>query len=237
MSDSPARSRRVPRPALLAGVVVLAVSGLTLVTVAATRDPAEPPESTAAPATAPATLPATAAPATSRGELTTGPLMDTSAPTHVSIPDLRVSVPLIGLGRRSDGTMEVPGDAVSVGWYTKAPTPGSLGPAVLAGHVDFHKKAGSFARLGTLRAGADVVIDRADGSVATFTVTKVERYPKNRFPTEAVYGAIDHAGLRLITCGGEFDRSAGHYRDNVVAYATLTRPAPAAADQVPQNVR
>jgi len=25
--------------------------------------------------------------------------------------------------------------------------------------------------------------------------------------------------LRLITCGGGFDRSTGHYRDNVIVYA------------------
>ena len=45
------------------------------------------------------------------------------------------------------------------------------------------------------------------------------RYPKNRFPAEKVYGAIDHAGLRLITCGGDFDPRSGHYEDNVVAIA------------------
>ena len=41
------------------------------------------------------------------------------------------------------------------------------------------------------------------------------------FPTERVYGDIDHAGLRLITCGGEFDRAARSYRENVVVYAGL----------------
>jgi hypothetical protein len=30
-----------------------------------------------------------------------------------------------------------------------------------------------------------------------------------------------HAGLRLITCGGTFDRSTGHYRSNVVVHARL----------------
>ena len=49
----------------------------------------------------------------------------------------------------------------------------------------------------------------------------VRRYPKDHFPTQLVYGNTDHAALRLITCGGSFDFSTGHYLDNVVVFATL----------------
>jgi Sortase domain len=161
------------------------------------------------------------------GVLTTGPLMATSAPTRVSIPALKVAVPVIGLGQQADGSMAVPGDAKTVGWYTKAPTPGALGPAVLAGHVDFKKRPGTFARLSTLKSGDTVTVEREDGSMAMFAVTKVERYPKDRFPSDAVYGAINFAGLRLITCGGDFDSTAGHYEDNIVVYAALRMAHPA----------
>lgn len=160
--------------------------------------------------------------ATGRGELTTGPLMSTSPPTRVVIPALGVDVPLTGLGLEADGTMQVPTDATTVGWYTKAPTPGSLGPAVLAGHVDYRKQPGTFKRLAGLDPGDAVNVDREDGSTAGFTVVKVERYAKKRFPTDAVYGAINRAGLRLITCGGDFDDVGGHYEDNIVVYADLT---------------
>src|SRR4051812_5965557 len=68
--------------------------------------------------------------------LTTGPQMATSPPARLAIPALKVSVPVGRLGLAADGAMEVPTDAKTVGWFTKAPTPGSLGPAVLAGHVD-----------------------------------------------------------------------------------------------------
>ncbi|HEY7273537.1 MAG TPA: sortase, partial [Actinoplanes sp.] len=104
------------------------------------------------------------------------------------------------------------------------PTPGSLGPAVLAGHVDYHKQPGTFAHLATLASGDTVTVARQDGSTATFGVTAIQRYAKSRFPSAAVYGAINHAGLRLITCGGDFDSSTGHYRDNIVVYATLRWP-------------
>jgi sortase (surface protein transpeptidase) len=148
--------------------------------------------------------------------------MSTSPPARVTIPALKVDASVIGLGQQADGSMEVPADAQTVGWYTKAPTPGSLGPAVLAGHVDYKKRPGTFARLADLTKGADISVARADGSTAVFTVSAVERYAKDRFPSAAVYGPINHAGLRLITCGGEFDDSTGHYRDNIVVYATLS---------------
>jgi hypothetical protein len=60
-----------------------------------------------------------------------------------------------------------------------------------------------------------------DGRVAVFRVTRVARFDKSVFPTRIVFGGVDHAGLRLVTCGGEFDRTSRRYHDNVVAFATL----------------
>jgi hypothetical protein len=179
------------------------------------RTPATP----AAPA-APAPAPVRSAPGAA-DTLTRGDLLPSSPPTRLEIPALGVDVPVTGLGLGPDGAMEVPADAKTVGWYTQAPTPGALGPAVLAGHVDFEGAAGTFARLSELRPGSAVRIARRDGTTAAFTITRIDRYPKDRFPSEAVYGPIDHAGLRLITCGGDFDERSGHYEDNIVAYAEL----------------
>ena len=66
-------------------------------------------------------------------------------------------------------------------------------------------------------------VSRADGTMAVFSVTKVQTYPKDAFPTSAVYGPTPDAELRLITCGGAFDSASGHYLNNVVAYATLVQ--------------
>lgn len=152
---------------------------------------------------------------------TTGPLMDSAAPVEITIPVLRVSSPLVDLGLTDDGALEVPGNGDDAGWYTGAPTPGALGPAIIAGHVDWNGEPGVFHRLGTLQPGDRVQVRREDDSIATFAVTSVRQHPKNGFPTDEVYGAIDHAGLRLITCGGEFDESRNTYTDNIVAYAKL----------------
>ncbi|WP_233517940.1 class F sortase [Geodermatophilus marinus] len=148
--------------------------------------------------------------------------MPASAPVRVQIPALGVTSRIMELGLERDGSMEVPPGAYPVGWYGGSPNPGQLGPSVLAGHVDWEGEPGAFYGLRELVPGDTVVIDRADGTVATFRVDRVEKYPKDDFPTEGVYGDIDHAGLRLITCGGSFDEDTGEYLDNVIVFAHLT---------------
>jgi sortase (surface protein transpeptidase) len=222
-----ARKRR-GRYVLSAVVLALTAVGAVALTRGATADRQSEPPLAAVGATAP-DQPSAPAPAASGGggALTTCPQMDTSTPTGLRIPALKVDVALSTLGRQADGTMQVPTDAKTVGWYTGSPTPGSLGPAVLAGHVDFKGRPGTFSRLTDLKPADTVWVSRQDHSLAMFTVVKVERYAKDRFPTDAVYGPIDHAGLRLITCGGDFDSTAGHYKDNIVVYAKLTMAHPA----------
>jgi sortase (surface protein transpeptidase) len=146
-----------------------------------------------------------------------------SRPVRVQIPALGVTSRVMHLGLKGDGSMEVPPGAYPVGWYDGSPTPGELGPSVLAGHVDWAGKPGAFFGLRELRPGDRVVVDRADGTSATFEVDKVEKRAKDHFPTDEVYGDIDHAGLRLITCGGAFDSDSGDYLDNVIAFASLVR--------------
>jgi LPXTG-site transpeptidase (sortase) family protein len=129
----------------------------------------------------------------------------------------------MALGLRSDGTMQVPARGFPAGWFTGAPTPGELGPAIIAGHVDM-KGPGVFYDLHKLTAGDRVIVTRKDGTEPVFRVTQVQRFAKDAFPTKLVYGNIDHAGLRLITCGGTFNRSTGHYQDNIVVFADLVPP-------------
>ena len=146
--------------------------------------------------------------------------MARSSPVRVEIPAIGVDSELMDLGLADDGTMEVPPGGFPAGWYTGAPTPGELGPAIVVGHVDWRGPA-VFHDLFALELGDVVLVTREDGSTATFQVTRVEQYAKAAFPTEEVYGDIDHAGLRLITCGGMFNRATGSHDDNIVVFAVL----------------
>lgn len=151
--------------------------------------------------------------------------MATSVPVRLRVPMIGVDSGLTALGLQADGTLQVPVAGFPAGWYTGGPTPGEVGPAVLAGHVDWAGRPGVFARLQDLAVGAGITVDRADLSTARFVVTRVERLPKGAFPTDAVYGNLDHPGLRLVTCGGSFDRNVHHYRDNIVVFADLVSTA------------
>jgi Sortase domain len=143
-------------------------------------------------------------------------------PVAVSIPALSVAGPLEELVADADtGELAAPADPARAGWYAAGVVPGDRGPAVIGGHVDSRSGPGVFFRLRTLRPGDLVDITRSDGRTVRFSVIAVALYPKDRFPTEAVYGPTSGPELRLVTCGGTFDRSARSYDDNVVVDAAL----------------
>ena len=147
-----------------------------------------------------------------------------SLPVRLQIAAIGVDSALMHLGLQADGSLQVPPGGFPAGWYTGGPTPGELGPAIIAGHIDM-KGPGVFFRLREVRPGDRVTVTRADGSKPVFRVTRVAQFPKDRFPTELVFGNIDHAGLRVITCGGSFNSQTGHYEDNIVVFADLVAPA------------
>ncbi|WP_410667269.1 class F sortase [Amycolatopsis sp. cmx-4-68] len=173
---------------------------------------------------APPSTPGAGAPAsTGTPAVVSGSGLPAAKPASLTIPAIGVRAREIAdLGLTAQGALEVPGDATTVGWFTGAPSPGEDGPAVLAAHVDYKHVPGAFSRLKELRPGEQARVGRADGRTAVFTVYRVDRYAKAEFPTDQVYGDTAGPELRLITCGGAFDRSSGNYLDNVVVYARLT---------------
>lgn len=151
-----------------------------------------------------------------------------SPPLALDIPAIGVHSTLQYLGLTSDNRLEVPEGPRfdEAAWYKYSATPGSIGPAVILGHVDSGGYGPSvFFDLGKLQPGDEILVTRADGVVAVFRVDEVRRYLKTEFPTLLVYGETPNATLRLITCGGEFDTDTGHYLDNVIVFATFAGQA------------
>ncbi|MEO3823284.1 class F sortase [Actinomadura sp. B10D3] len=147
-----------------------------------------------------------------------------SPPVRLVIPAAGVDSPVARAGLRPDGSLEPPRppNEDEAAWYTGSVTPGQPGTAVIEGHRDSASGPSVFYRLGRLRPGERVSVLRADRATAVFTVDAVRTFPKDGFPSRAVYGDTREPSLRLITCGGDFDARAGHYRANVVAFARLT---------------
>jgi sortase (surface protein transpeptidase) len=219
-----------------AAAAVLVVLGTTILVLALVSQQHPPQPAPAAgsstaptsalPSTAPTSEPPTTEPPPATGPPPAVPLaLPPSEPLAIDIPAIGVHSKVQYLGLASDGTLEVPAPGPlynQAAWYRYSPTPGSLGPAIISGHVDSLKDGPSvFFRLGDLRPGDDVTVTRADGRAARFKVDAVRVYPKDRFPSQLVYGNTDHAALRLLTCGGPFDRASRHYVDNIIVFASL----------------
>ncbi len=147
--------------------------------------------------------------------------MSSSPPVSVRASAVGIASDLLQVGLNKDDTLEVPTTYSQAAWYRLGPTPGALGPAVIIGHVDSYTGPGVFFNVGAMRPGQIIDVTRADMRVAHFRVDAVNSYPKGLFPTDAVYGHVNYAGLRLVTCGGVFDKHARSYESNVVVFASL----------------
>jgi hypothetical protein len=154
-------------------------------------------------------------------------LLVTPSLTHSGVRPVRIEVPAIGVASPLEeltadpatGELAAPHDPARAGWFAAGVVPGDPGPAVVGGHVDSRAGPGVFFRLARLRPGDTITITRSDAHVVTFVVTDVRSAPKTAFPTAAVYGPVPGAELRLVTCGGEFDRALHGYPDNVIVDA------------------
>ncbi|MFD4576803.1 class F sortase, partial [Streptomyces sp. NPDC058479] len=147
-----------------------------------------------------------------------------SRATRILIPYLELDAPLMQL--RLDEKRRLPAPPADkpklAGWYADGPAPGAPGTAVAVGHLDTDSGPAVFAGLSQLKPGRRIEIRRADGRTAVYTVDALKKYEKSDFPNQEVYGARDRPELRLITCGGAWDRRSG-YSGNLVVFAHLTR--------------
>ncbi|MEV4351912.1 class F sortase [Actinoplanes sp. NPDC049596] len=139
-------------------------------------------------------------------------------PTGLRVAAIGINTPLEALTLGADGALQPPRAFGRAGWYADGTAPGDTGPAVIAGHVDSKTGPAIFYRLRELVPGDGIDVVRG-GRTVRFTVTALRWYPKSDFPTGEVYGPTPDRQLRLITCGGVFDRSLRSYRDNLVVYA------------------
>ncbi len=149
-------------------------------------------------------------------------------PRRVEIPSLGITAPVVPRGLDSTGAIDPPPFEMphTVGWYGPGTRPGAAGAALLVGHVDTETRPAVFYGLSAARPGAKVLVTRADGSLAEFTIDDVRVFPRDRFDPAAAYGSRDprRSELRLITCGGTFDPTTRTYTANVIISAYLTGP-------------
>ncbi|MEV8592340.1 class F sortase [Streptomyces sp. NPDC052012] len=180
----------------------------------------EPPGADAEPAVPEQTEPSPREPAPSASPAKSLPR---SEPVRLLIPEIAVDAPFTDLEIGGNGQLEAPppDDTNLVGWFARGASPGELGTAIVAGHVDTKTSPAVFARLSELDKGDRFKVVRKDGTRATFEVHDKESFDKDDFPDERVYADTPDAQVRLITCSGDYDRAAKDYTENLVVFAHL----------------
>jgi sortase (surface protein transpeptidase) len=141
-------------------------------------------------------------------------------PVVVSIPAIGLNATVIPVGiDQPTGSMQIPADIRTVGWYRYGSAPNQPGSTLLVGHVDSDAQgAGAFFRLQALNPGATIAVRTASGSIVAYRVVARRLYPKSGLPANIFTGSGSPT-LTLITCGGAFDPVTRHYAENVVIYA------------------
>lgn len=152
--------------------------------------------------------------------------VEAAIPVRIEIVVIDLEAPILPLGVVSEtGEMEVPENVDEVGWYRYGPAPGWPGSAVLAAHVDMAGEGpGVFFHLDQLRMGDQIDVDFDDGTTSTFLVSHAERVPKGQLNFDSVFSPVGQPLLRLVTCGGGFNRTIRSYDDNIVITAHPLRP-------------
>lgn len=214
-ASSPYVEHRRSGRLLLVLAIALAVAGTGFIAVSILGRSAPPPAVHEAGSLPAPTATGSAAPAPAR--------VRAAVPVSLEIPRIKVSTRLLRLGLNPDRTLQVPppNHADLAGWYDGSVPPGDRGSAVIAGHVDSDAGPAVFYNLSVLEPGDTVRVQRSDRRTATFRVDRIASFRKSSFPTRMVYGQVKYAGLRLITCGGSYIKSAGGYQSNTVVFASL----------------
>lgn len=152
--------------------------------------------------------------------------LNPASPQRIDIPGLGVQAPVVARGLDGGGAIDPPpyDQAGVVGWYAAGVKPGAAGAALMVGHVDTETRPAVFYKLSALKPGETVRVIRDDGRVAEFTVDDVQVVARDRFDARQAYGTHEtgRSELRLITCGGTFDRASRSYTANVIVSAYLT---------------
>jgi len=131
------------------------------------------------------------------------------------------TAPVRDSGLHPDGSLVIPDDPATVGWWDGGALAGeAFGSVVVAGHVDSARFGlGVMAQLKTLKVG-QVVELRSGPRRMRYRVTARRSVPQAELAARTDAFRQDIAPrLVLITCGGAFDPVRHRYQDNLLIYA------------------
>lgn len=149
-------------------------------------------------------------------------------PRYLEIPKLGITQTRVTrVGVTPNNMLDVPKNLDDTGWYAKSATPGSgVGAVVIDGHNGGTTRGGVFAKLGTLKQGDQVTIERGDGERLTYEVYDVRDMPLtwvNQAGMKEMMKSVDpqKEGLSLITCAGRWIPKDKVFDRRILVRATI----------------
>jgi sortase (surface protein transpeptidase) len=183
-----------------------------------TRDASPTPTMSPTPRPSPTAVPTIVAPRSTTPAGSPVALQAIGVPVRLQIPAIGVDAPIESVGRTADGDLGVPSGYESVAWYGDGPSPGTIGNAVIDGHLDSKTGPAVFWRLGDLNPGDEVLVQDDAGTVLRFAVSSVEAFTTGTAPLDRIFGPSFDRNLNLVTCTGTFDRNVRQYDQRLVVY-------------------
>jgi LPXTG-site transpeptidase (sortase) family protein len=150
-------------------------------------------------------------------------LAPAAPPSRLLIPAIGVNAVVESVGFDAQGRMSVPSAAENVAWEQQGAAPGDAGNAVIDGHLDWTSGPAVFWKLGKLKAGDQITVQRADGSSVLFNVDSSAMIPYDNSIEFTKTGAPQ---LSLITCAGAWDRGHATYTQRLLVKASLAVTPP-----------
>lgn len=148
-------------------------------------------------------------------------------PRYISIPSLGVTnTRVFPMGVTADNQLKSPDNINDTGWYNKSSQPGRGGAVLIDGHNGGVTKDGVFAKLGTLEAGAEIIVERGDGQRFTYKVvenTSMTLDEANSTGMKTMMQTVERGteGLNLITCDGKWVPAIKQFDRRIMLRATL----------------
>ena len=150
-----------------------------------------------------------------------------SNPRYISIESLNIDKTRVyPVGLTANNLIDTPKNINDAAWYEKSATPGSGGVMIINGHNGGSSHDGVFAKLGTLKTGDKLTIERGDGQKFDYRVVEnqsmtIEEVNATGMAKMGQSAEEGKEALNVITCDGKWVPRLGMYDRRIMLRAVI----------------
>ncbi len=147
---------------------------------------------------------------------------DPRDPRYIRIPELGVLARIKSLGITPSGAVDAPKNIFDAGWFNGSVRPGSSkGSSFILGHVSGWTGPGVFKNINRLVAGSQFEIEKGNGEIIKYSVTKTEKLALDQIDMSKILSTevSGKQDIKLMTCSGKYNKETKTFEDRFVVYA------------------